>query len=121
MLSADLIKQLKEKLEAKKQDLTKELLSFASKNSEIPGDFSTVFPKYGEDEDDNAQEITTYENMLPIEHALEGDLVKVNKALERIKGKQYGVCENCGQSIDIKRLEAYPEAELCIQCAKNKS
>jgi DnaK suppressor protein len=28
----------------------------------------------------------------------------------------YGFCDNCGQPIDPARLEAIPEANLCIKC-----
>lgn len=117
MSKAELTNKLREKLESKKRDITKELLIFADKTNNSTGQFDTVFPNYGQDEDENAQEITTYENMLPVEHALESDLVKINKALDKINQGTYGICEQCGQPIDPKRLEVYPEAETCIQCA----
>lgn len=41
----------------------------------------------------------------------------VDEALARIESGDYGVCENCGEPIDGKRLEAIPEATLCIVCA----
>jgi len=42
--------------------------------------------------------------------------LKVRKALERIDDGSYGYCEVCGESISNNRLEARPEAVLCIQC-----
>lgn len=119
MLNSKLTSQLKQKLEDKKQDVTKELMSFANKTNPSTEGFDTVFPNYGEHEDENAQEITTYENNLPLEHTLETDLAKINKALKKIEEGTYGICEKCGESIDPKRLEAYPEAETCIKCASN--
>ncbi len=41
---------------------------------------------------------------------------KIQKALERIKDGSYGVCEECGEDIGVKRLEARPVTTLCIQC-----
>lgn len=41
---------------------------------------------------------------------------KINEALERIDNHEYGFCEACGSEIGIKRLEARPTAELCIDC-----
>ena len=38
-------------------------------------------------------------------------------ALEKLGTDRYGVCENCGQEIAEARLEARPEARLCIDCA----
>lgn len=41
---------------------------------------------------------------------------KIDKAIQRIDNKKYGLCEECGIEIGIKRLEARPTAELCIDC-----
>jgi len=49
---------------------------------------------------------------------LEGQLVDVNVALERINKGTYGVCTACGQPIQVERLEALPSAALCINCQR---
>jgi DnaK suppressor protein len=41
---------------------------------------------------------------------------KILIALEKIESGTYGECEMCGEEIDVKRLEARPVAELCIDC-----
>jgi len=43
-------------------------------------------------------------------------LVKIDRALEKMDEGEFGICENCGEKIGIKRLEARPVAELCIEC-----
>lgn len=43
-------------------------------------------------------------------------LKKIEKALEKLENKTYGICEACGCEIDIKRLEARPVTTLCIDC-----
>jgi DnaK suppressor protein len=45
-----------------------------------------------------------------------GLLNKINSALEKIEQGSFGECEQCGEEIGIKRLEARPVAELCIDC-----
>lgn len=40
---------------------------------------------------------------------------KIDRALERIDNNQYGYCEETGEPIGIKRLEARPNATLCIE------
>ena len=45
-----------------------------------------------------------------------GLLSKINTALEKIRDGDYGECENCGEEIGLKRLEARPVARLCIDC-----
>jgi DnaK suppressor protein len=44
--------------------------------------------------------------------------IQVKKALSSIKLGNYGVCEGCGNAIDMARLKAYPEATSCIKCSK---
>jgi len=38
-------------------------------------------------------------------------------ALERMDQGTYGICENCQEEIDIKRLEINPSAKTCIKCS----
>ena len=41
---------------------------------------------------------------------------KIELALRKIDEGTYGVCEECEETIALKRLQARPEAPLCIQC-----
>lgn len=41
---------------------------------------------------------------------------RVREALQRIENGTYGYCVNCGRRISDERLEARPEAALCLQC-----
>lgn len=41
---------------------------------------------------------------------------KIELALRKIDDGSYGICEECEEMIAIKRLQARPEAPLCIQC-----
>jgi len=45
-----------------------------------------------------------------------GLLNKIDGALQKIEDGEYGACEMCGEEIGLKRLEARPVAELCIDC-----
>jgi RNA polymerase-binding protein DksA len=45
------------------------------------------------------------------------EIASVRRALERIEDGTYGECANCGSAIAEGRLEARPEAALCIECA----
>lgn len=40
---------------------------------------------------------------------------KINEALKRIEIGEYGYCEDTGEEIGLKRLEARPNATLCIE------
>lgn len=43
-------------------------------------------------------------------------LSKIEEALERVDEGEFGICEDCGEEIGIKRLEARPVTTLCIDC-----
>ena len=43
-------------------------------------------------------------------------LHKIDKSLSRLASDDYGYCEACGVEIGLRRLEARPTAELCIDC-----
>ena len=47
-------------------------------------------------------------------------LEKISKALERIQDGTFGQCDECGEEISIKRLEARPETTRCIRCKEDQ-
>jgi DnaK suppressor protein len=43
-------------------------------------------------------------------------LTLIEEALERMDDGEYGLCTNCGEEVQPKRLEAIPWARYCIKC-----
>jgi DnaK suppressor protein len=43
-------------------------------------------------------------------------LMEIDDALRRLHRGEYGVCESCGNPIARERLEAIPDARLCVPC-----
>lgn len=41
---------------------------------------------------------------------------KIDKTIDKIESGDYGFCNACGIEIGIRRLEARPTADLCIDC-----
>ncbi len=41
-------------------------------------------------------------------------------AFRKLQNNTYGLCEECGEEIDIKRLEVNPLARYCISCKTKK-
>lgn len=41
---------------------------------------------------------------------------KISKTLNKLDEGEFGYCESCGVEIGIRRLEARPTADLCIDC-----
>jgi len=47
-------------------------------------------------------------------------LKKIDDALARISEGDFGVCDDCGEDINIKRLVARPVTTLCIRCKEEQ-
>lgn len=58
-----------------------------------------------------AKELSIEQNTLDL-------LGKVERALELIDDGTYGICESCGKSIPLNRLDVLPYATLCVDCAR---
>lgn len=68
--------------------------------------------------DTEAKEEFGHETISAIQMELSRGLVRIRKALTKIKIGKYGTCENCGKMIDTDRLAIMPTAELCVACEK---
>lgn len=44
------------------------------------------------------------------------ELVAVERAIAKLSGGNFGVCEDCDEAIPAKRLMVLPEARLCARC-----
>lgn len=119
------LEKIKKILEKEKQRLTEELSSFAKKDKKPYGDWDTAFPQLGsfsggDLDEERAKEIEEYQNLLPVEHALELKLLTIEQALKKIKKGTYGKCERCGKEIKKERLLAVPETRFCFSCSQKK-
>jgi DnaK suppressor protein len=47
-------------------------------------------------------------------------LEKIDRALGKIAQGDFGTCDECGEEISVKRLEARPETTLCIRCKEDQ-
>jgi DnaK suppressor protein len=48
------------------------------------------------------------------------EILQVDAALARIDAGEYGICRDCEQEIDPRRLAAVPYALLCTECAARR-
>lgn len=69
---------------------------------------------------DSGSDAYGMELMIGLASNQEKVLRAVNAALERMDKGVYGYCTRCGKAIPQPRLEAIPEAELCLKCAESE-
>ena len=66
--------------------------------------------------EEEATESFELEKRLALEKQLKDKLVDIEHALDKFDKGTYGLCDKCGQPIDPERLEALPQANLCLSC-----
>ena len=47
-------------------------------------------------------------------------LAKLELAIRKIADGTFGICSDCDEPINTKRLEARPETQLCIRCKEDQ-
>jgi len=118
------IEYFKNKLEQEKKRIKAELSTFTIQNPETSEDYITRKPIMGEELEETIgeieeDEVEEYANKLPVEYALEKELLNINNALKRIQNGTYGICEICKKEIQEERLEANPSTTICSKCVNN--
>ncbi|MFC1991625.1 TraR/DksA family transcriptional regulator [Chloroflexota bacterium] len=115
---ANNLKQLRAGLESEQKRLLEELgqietnASFAEERRE-----GSPFGKREEE----ATESLELEKRLALEKKVREHLTEVEHALQKFENGTYGLCDSCSQPIVPERLEALPQASLCLECkAKNE-
>jgi len=66
--------------------------------------------------EEEATETAELENRMALEKRILDQLAGVKNALKKFEKGTYGLCESCGKPIDPARLEALPQAMLCMSC-----
>jgi RNA polymerase-binding protein DksA len=118
MIDQKTLEGLKEKLVAEKIRLEENLATKETNKSGADREYQTTFPEIERDQEQNADEMELYESNLATDETLKSELKKVDAALSRIENGGYGFCSDCQKEIPLERLEAYPQAERCLDCKK---
>ncbi len=117
----------KEQGESKKGIDSKTLARFKKillkEREEIVGEVKQIFESSKEmgqdgiqDIGDEAANIYNKQILLSLNENERMRLQEVDEALDRIANGTYGICEECGGPIGLKRLEARSVAKYCVPC-----
>ncbi len=70
--------------------------------------------------EEEATESLELEKRVALEKQVGEHITEVEHALHKFEEGTYGLCDSCGKPIAKDRLEALPQASLCVECkAKN--
>ena len=111
-MTADYSK-LRKQLEDEQKRLTEELeqLHSTASSSEERREGSP----FGKREEE-ATETLELEKRLVLENRIRQELAGIEHAMDKFEKGTYGLCDSCGQPIAHERLEALPQASLCVNC-----
>ena len=87
-------KKIQQELEKERERIKKILAKQSQKDTDIKGNYTTAYPQYGDEEEDNTLEREDYEAKLAIEHILEKRLQDIDADLKKIKKGQYKISNN---------------------------
>ncbi len=102
-----LIQEIRKKLIAQRNELLNEAEEALNM---LPG--QTIFPDMG----DQASAEIDRSFMLRLRGREQRLLKKIESAIDKIDNGTFGICEVCGEEIDLKRLDARPVTTMCIFC-----
>jgi RNA polymerase-binding transcription factor DksA len=71
--------------------------------------------------EEGADEASELEKRLALENRLGESLNEVEHALQKYEAGTYGLCDSCKQPIERARLEAIPQASLCLKCKTSRA
>ena len=110
-------KKLRSRLDSEQKRLLEELEQLQTNVASI--EVRREGSPFGKREEE-ATESFELEKRLALEKQIRDQLVEVEHALHKFEKETYGLCDSCGQPIAPDRLEALPQASLCVNC-KTKS
>ena len=99
--------QLRTELQAKKGELSLRL-------ERITANLQRGF---NADSKEMAKELEDSEVVDALGNEAREEIAKISAALLRLDNGRYGICSECAEPIGAARMEVYPYADECIECA----
>lgn len=99
---------LRERLKAKRDELSARVERISA----------NVQNSLDSDSEERAKQLADSEVVDALGNEARDELGKIALALSRMDSGEYGICTQCGAPIGAQRLEVYPFASECIDCAE---
>ncbi|WP_329522482.1 TraR/DksA family transcriptional regulator [Spirillospora sp. NBC_01491] len=74
----------------------------------------------GDDQADAGAKTYEREHHLALSYNSQDLLAQNERAVQRMDGGTYGICESCGRPVGKARLQAFPRATLCVTCKQRE-
>lgn len=111
-LTKSQIKQLKDSLQQRRDQLRGQILEVLDRTGEHPYGELAGIPDVGD--------ASVADLLIDIDNAMVHrdveEIREIEAALERMDQEDYGNCMDCGLAIEFERLQAFPAARRCLRC-----
>jgi DnaK suppressor protein len=107
-MTRDVYAGLRQQLDQKKSDLLARLERITA----------NLRRGYEADSKERAKQLEDSEVVDALGNEARAEVARITATLRRMDAGEYGTCIECGADIDQNRLEAYPYADECIDCAR---
>ena len=105
--------ELRQRLKEERERLNKQLEQLQASGPSISE--AREGSPFGKKEE-GATETFELEKRMALEKRMKESLSEVEHALHKFEQGTYGLCDVCGQPIDMARLEVLPQVTLCLNC-----
>jgi RNA polymerase-binding protein DksA len=113
MLNRDQINAFRETLELRFRELREEIRQALLQSDEQS--YIELAGRVHDMEEASVADLLVDVSLADIDRHVE-EIRDIDAALGRIATGTYGVCTDCGEGIEVARLEAYPTAKRCRPC-----
>lgn len=104
-----------------RQQLSARYAAIQTRLEKITRDVQHAYEPLNADFAEQAVQRENDEVLDALDSAIRAEMEQLQVTLKRLDQGGYGVCENCGKTIALKRLEALPHASRCVACAEQAS
>jgi DnaK suppressor protein len=108
----------KEKLEYFRKKLLKEREAILNKSRKLKEESYTLGTDGIQDMADAASNAYNADILMSLSDNDRNMVKEIDSTLDKIANESYGICEECEEPINEKRLEASPVARYCITCKR---
>jgi DnaK suppressor protein len=118
-LEASVRNRLRDALEGERVRLVEEIAEYEREDQEMLSDVSGE-NNYRDHMADQGSATFARELDMTLEEQARESLAQIDRAIARMDAGTYGTCGRCGAAIPSERLEAMPEADLCVACKERE-
>lgn len=99
-----------------KRSLEKQLVSERAELEKQLGNIELIPSMATGDSADISSHLTDENLAFAMKERISKRIKEVDVTLGRIRDKNYGKCDDCGDTIEPKRLQLVPSTRLCVAC-----